>query len=90
MKAGNYAEALAIYRWFLPVLELDIHTKLVQYIKLAATQTGLSTEYVRAPRLSLIGTERERILSVIIETISCRPALPNYLQPQEIARIESV
>ena len=90
MKAGNYVEALAIYRWFLPVLELDIHTKLVQYIKLAATQTGLSTEYVRAPRLTLIGEERDRILSVINETIACRPALPNYLQAQEIATIERV
>ena len=43
MIAGNYKAALEIYRWFLPVLELDIHPKLVQYIKLAATQTGMVT-----------------------------------------------
>ncbi|MEO5681531.1 MAG: dihydrodipicolinate synthase family protein [Chitinophagaceae bacterium] len=79
MKAGRYAEAVAIYRWFMPVLELDIHPKLVQYIKLAATQTGLGTEYVRAPRLVLEGEERARILSVITKCIETRPALPDYL-----------
>ena len=39
----------------MPLLELDIHTKLVQYIKLAEAQTGISSEYVRAPRLTLVG-----------------------------------
>jgi 4-hydroxy-tetrahydrodipicolinate synthase len=56
-------------------LELDIHPKLVQYIKLAATQTGIGSEYVRAPRLTLIGEERERILKVINDAISIRPTL---------------
>jgi 1-pyrroline-4-hydroxy-2-carboxylate deaminase len=79
MKAGKYAEALQIYRWFLPVLELDIHPKLVQYIKLASQQTGLGTEYVRAPRLRLEGEERKRILALIDHAISTRPALPDYL-----------
>ena len=27
--------ALALYRWFMPLLHLDVDTKLVQYIKLA-------------------------------------------------------
>ncbi|MEO5893521.1 MAG: dihydrodipicolinate synthase family protein [Ferruginibacter sp.] len=79
MKADRYKEALAIYRWFLPLLELDIHSKLVQYIKLAATQTGISSEYVRAPRLMLEGTERKSILKVIDDAIATRPALPEYL-----------
>jgi 1-pyrroline-4-hydroxy-2-carboxylate deaminase len=79
MKAGNYTEALQIYRWFLPVLELDIHPKLVQYIKLAALQTGLGTEYVRAPRLQLEGEERKKILAIIDHAISTRPVLPDYL-----------
>jgi 4-hydroxy-tetrahydrodipicolinate synthase len=49
MKAGRYPEALQIYRWFLPVLELDIHRRnLCIIIKLAATLTGIGTEYVRA------------------------------------------
>jgi 4-hydroxy-tetrahydrodipicolinate synthase len=79
VKAGRIEEALAIYRWFLPVLELDIHSKLVQYIKLAEVQTGIGSEYVRAPRLPLEGKERERILKVIGESVATRPALPDYL-----------
>ena len=69
VKAGRIAEAIAIYRWFMPLLELDIHPKLVQYIKLAATATGIGTEYVRAPRLRLEGAERERVLKIINDTI---------------------
>lgn len=79
MKAGRYKEALDIYRWFLPVLELDIHAKLVQYIKLAATQTGISSEYVRAPRLLLEGEERKTVLAIINDAIATRPKLPDYL-----------
>jgi 1-pyrroline-4-hydroxy-2-carboxylate deaminase len=76
IKAGRIAEAINIYRWFMPLLELDIQTKLVQYIKLAETQTGIGSEYVRAPRLMLIGEERERVLKIINEGIATRPMLP--------------
>ena len=79
VKAGRIEEALAIYRWFLPVLELDIHPKLVQYIKLAEVQTGIGSEYVRAPRLPLAGKEREKILGIIGESVASRPVLPDYL-----------
>ncbi len=72
-KAGKIDEALAIYRWFLPLLELDIHPKLVQYIKLAESVVGLGTEHVRAPRLTLVGEERERIMSIITEAVKTRP-----------------
>jgi 4-hydroxy-tetrahydrodipicolinate synthase len=75
VKAGKLEEAIKIYRWFMPLLELDIHPKLVQYIKLAATQTGIGSEYVRAPRLLLEGAERERILKIIQTGISTRPSL---------------
>ena len=75
VKAGKLEEAIKIYRWFMPLLELDIHPKLVQYIKLAATQTGIGSEYVRAPRLPLEGAERERILKIIQHGIANRPAL---------------
>jgi 4-hydroxy-tetrahydrodipicolinate synthase len=78
IKAGKLEEARTIYRWFLPLLELDIHPKLVQYIKLAEAQVGLGSEYVRAPRLTLIGEERERILAIIKEGIATRPRLPEY------------
>lgn len=74
-KANKIAEALKIYRWFLPLLELDIHPKLVQYIKLAEQEVGLGSETVRAPRLTLTGEERERIISIIRKGIANRPTL---------------
>ncbi|PSL01694.1 dihydrodipicolinate synthase family protein [Cecembia rubra] len=77
MQQGRYLEALKIYRWFFPLLELDIHPKLVQYIKLAEAEVGLGTEYVREPRLQLTGEERENILQIIQESLSSRPSLPN-------------
>ncbi|MCX6314007.1 MAG: dihydrodipicolinate synthase family protein [Sphingobacteriales bacterium] len=75
VKAGKIAEATSIYRWFMPLLELDIHPKLVQYIKLAETQAGIGSEYVRAPRLTLEGKEREEILKIINDGIASRPKL---------------
>jgi 4-hydroxy-tetrahydrodipicolinate synthase len=78
VKAGRFKEAVEIYRWFLPLLELDIHPKLVQYIKLAAKATGIGSEYVRAPRLILEGEERKQVLSVIETALEKRPALPDY------------
>ncbi|HNF42902.1 MAG TPA: dihydrodipicolinate synthase family protein [Ferruginibacter sp.] len=75
VKAGRIAEATGIYRWFMPLLELDIHPKLVQYIKLAEAQVGLGSEYVRAPRLALTGKEREDILKIITDGIAARPNL---------------
>ena len=78
VKAGKIEEATAIYRWFMPLLELDIHAKLVQYIKLAETQAGIGSEQVRAPRLTLAGEERKAILKIINDGITSRPALPEY------------
>ncbi len=75
VKAGKIAEALRIYRWFIPLLELDIHAKLVQYIKLAEQETGIGSEIVRAPRLKLVGTEREEVLKIIRDGIKSRPTL---------------
>jgi 4-hydroxy-tetrahydrodipicolinate synthase len=77
-KAGRIKEALEIYRWFLPLLELDINAKLVQNIKLAEVATGIGTENVRAPRLPLIGNERKNVLQIIEGGLKNRPALPNY------------
>lgn len=88
IKAGRLPEAIEIYRWFLPLLELDIHVKLVQYIKLAEQQTGIGSEYVRAPRLTLVGEERERILNLINEGIANRPDVSAIIHPKE-AVVES-
>jgi 4-hydroxy-tetrahydrodipicolinate synthase len=76
VKEGRYDEALKIYRWFLPLLELDIHPKLVQYIKMAEAAVDLGTEYVRAPRLMPQGAERERVLKTIYDSLAIRPELP--------------
>ncbi|PXW17983.1 MULTISPECIES: dihydrodipicolinate synthase family protein [unclassified Chryseobacterium] len=75
VKTGEYDKAVAIYRWFMPLLELDIHPKLIQYIKLAATAEGISSPYVRAPRLELHGKEAEKIQKIIEEGIAKRPLL---------------
>ena len=77
-KAGKTQEALAIYRWFLPLLELDSNSKLVQNIKLAEVATGIGSEQVRAPRLPLVGSERAQVLKVIEEGLKNRPQLPVY------------
>ncbi|MBO9593959.1 MAG: dihydrodipicolinate synthase family protein [Niabella sp.] len=74
-QSGNLQKALEVYRWFMPLLELDIHPKLVQYIKLAATSEGISTPHVRAPRLPLTGEEASRIRQIIADGIASRPVL---------------
>jgi 1-pyrroline-4-hydroxy-2-carboxylate deaminase len=90
MKAGRYPEALEIYRWFLPVLELDIHPKLVQYIKLAATLTGIGTEYVRAPRLMLDGEERREIVTIIKNAMETRPSIPDFTKENRTKQTERI
>jgi 4-hydroxy-tetrahydrodipicolinate synthase len=77
-KAGRIQEAVEIYRWFLPVLELDINPQLVQNIKLAEVATGIGTEHVRLPRMPLQGDERKRVLKIIDEGVKTRPNLPDY------------
>ncbi|MFN8431989.1 MAG: dihydrodipicolinate synthase family protein [Spirosomataceae bacterium] len=75
-KQGRLAEALEIYRWFFPLLHLDIGNKFVQNIKLAEVATGLGTEWVREPRLPLVGEERKKVLDVIEKALANRPVLP--------------
>jgi 4-hydroxy-tetrahydrodipicolinate synthase len=78
VKAGQIDEAIKIYRWFMPLLELDINPQLVQNIKLAEVATGIGTEHVRPPRLPLQGKERQRVLNIIEEGVKNRPNLPDY------------
>jgi 1-pyrroline-4-hydroxy-2-carboxylate deaminase len=77
VKAGKYKQALKIYSWFLPLLELDINAKLVQNIKLAEVYAGIGTEAVRAPRLPLEGKERQQVIKIIEKGLKTRPKLPN-------------
>lgn len=80
VKSQRIEEARNIFRWFLPLLELDIHPKLVQYIKLAEAEVGIGSEIVRAPRLALTGAEREEVLRIIRDGIKNRPVLADRLQ----------
>jgi 4-hydroxy-tetrahydrodipicolinate synthase len=77
-RAGRIREAIEIYRWFMPLLELDISPQLVQNIKLAEAATGIGTEYVRPPRLPLQGSERERVLQIIEKAMKTSQELAEY------------
>ena len=48
----------------------------MQYIKLCEQETGLGTEWVRAPRLPLAGAERKAVLNIIHDGIAARPKIP--------------
>lgn len=75
-QAGRWDEARALYRWFAPLLHLDVSMKLVQNLKLCETLVGVGNEAVRAPRLPLTGAERERVVAVVEAALASRPALP--------------
>ena len=75
-QAGEWKAALELYRWYTPLLHLDVNAKLVQYIKLALQENGLGSEWLRAPRLPLVGAERTRILGIIRTGIERRPEAP--------------
>ena len=75
-KAGRMAEALAIYRWFRPLLDLDVSARLVQNIKLVEAVAIHSNDRCRAPRIALSGTERTRIEAIVKASMAQRPALP--------------
>lgn len=74
-RKGLWDEARTLYRWFTPLLHLDVSTKLVQYIKLMVQECGLGKEWVRDPRLPLVGAEREHVLTIIRKGIETRPKL---------------
>jgi 4-hydroxy-tetrahydrodipicolinate synthase len=76
VRAGRTADALALYRWFMPLLHLDVSTKFVQNIKLAEAMVDGGNERVRAPRLPLAGDERDRAVGIITRALATRPPLP--------------
>jgi 4-hydroxy-tetrahydrodipicolinate synthase len=76
IKAGRIQEALSIYRWFMPLLHLDVSTKFVQNIKLVEELVGVGSELVRPPRLTLIGDERARVEQIVKTAMKTKPALP--------------
>jgi dihydrodipicolinate synthase/N-acetylneuraminate lyase len=74
--AKRWEEAREIYRWYTPLLHLDVGVKFVQNIKFAIQECGLGSEWVRLPRLPLSGEERERVLRIVREGIASRPRIP--------------
>jgi len=74
-KVGRYAEALAIYRWFMPLLQLDTIPTLVQCIKLAEQLMGRGSEMVRSPRLCLEGEDRAWVEGLVRDALASRPKL---------------
>lgn len=74
--AGRIAEAAAIYRWFQPLLDLDVSAKLVQNIKLVEALAIASNDRCRAPRLPLVGDERAQVEAVVKKALAKRPTLP--------------
>lgn len=75
-RAGEWDKARALYRWSQPLMKLDTHVHFIQYIKLIVQEAGLGSEWVREPRLTLAGEERERVLNVIRSAFAKRPATP--------------
>ncbi|WP_284459877.1 dihydrodipicolinate synthase family protein [Cupriavidus campinensis] len=74
MKAGNFAEALKLYQWMTPMLHLDVSNKLVQNLKLIDTLVGVGSEFMRRPRLPLVGEERAFVERVVRQALETRPA----------------
>lgn len=72
-KVGQWDKAREIFRWFLPLLELDISPQLVQNIKLCEVATGLGTGYVRPPRIQLSGKVHENVENIIKKGLETRP-----------------
>jgi len=77
-KAGRIEEATDLYKWFMPLLELDINPQLVQNIKMAEVATRIGSEYVRLPRMPLQEPERSRVAQIIATALATRPQLPDY------------
>ena len=78
MKKGRREEALSLYRWFRPLLDLDVSTYLVQNIKLAEVFALDSNDRVRMPRLPLSGERRAAVEKIIRDALAARPDLPAF------------
>lgn len=74
-REGRWDEARKLYRWAQPLMKLDTHPHFVQYIKLLEQETGLGREWVREPRLPIVGEERQRVLQIIHDALAKRPEI---------------
>lgn len=76
--AGRIPEALEIYRWFMPLLHLDVSLRFVQNVKLAEAIVRGTSTVVRQPRLELQGAERDRVETIVRTALAKRPDLAKY------------
>ena len=76
IRDARLEDARKIYRWFSPLLHLDVSKKLVQNIKLVESIVGVGTETVRPPRLPLAGEERDQVIALVRQALASRPHLP--------------
>jgi 4-hydroxy-tetrahydrodipicolinate synthase len=76
-RQGRFAEAMAIYTWFMPLLHLDARPDLVQCIKLCEEIAGRGSSLTRPPRLPLEGAEHAEIAEMMREALATRPRLPD-------------
>jgi 4-hydroxy-tetrahydrodipicolinate synthase len=73
--SGDFEKARKLYRVLTPLFHLDVHVKLVQYIKLAENITAGYSENLKAPRLKLEGEERQKIVAIVEKTMQDLKAL---------------
>ena len=76
--AGRIAEAREIYRWFMPLLHLDVSHRFVQNIKLVENMVRGTSTVVRAPRLPLDGEELEQVMEIVAAALETQPDLTRY------------
>ena len=81
MQAKKFDQALKLYQWFMPLMHLDVSTKLVQNLKLVETLVGVGNENVRRPRQPLVGADRERVTAVVRKALDTRPDLSEFNLP---------
>jgi len=84
LQADRMDDACFVYEWFLPLLQLDTSSKLVQNIKLAESMLGLGNENVRAPRLPLSGNEREEVTGIIQNALDSRSQLDAFFAEETV------
>ncbi|MFC7398466.1 dihydrodipicolinate synthase family protein [Chelatococcus sp. GCM10030263] len=66
----KFSEARELYHIMTPAFHLDTHVKLVQYIKFAEHLVYGAPEWTRAPRLPLVGSERQAVTDIIKKTMA--------------------
>ncbi len=81
--SGKREDALALYRWFLPLLRMDTVPKFVQLIHQVQEETGTGNWRVRPPRLQVVGDELEKARAIVVEALRTRPSVRSSAFPSQ-------